>query len=89
MARPKEKTASAPTRPSLLLSICIFIVVVSILILGLLVFQADVHILLFLCILAACLFGLLLKNPWKNLESAMRGPFTGLCRRCCSSSSSA
>ncbi len=62
---------SGPIRPSLGLAILIFVLVVSILIIGLLVFGGDVHVLLFLCVSAACIFGIILKNTWQSLQDGM------------------
>ena len=65
------KVDKTPKRPSLALAIFLFFLIVSVLIVGLLVFQADVHILLFASIIIAVLTGLVLGNTWEAMQKAM------------------
>lgn len=64
----KEKVAK---RPGLLLAIVLFFLIVGVLMVGLLVFGADVIILLFASTVVAVCAGLLLGNSWDAMQAAM------------------
>lgn len=58
-------------KPSLLLAIILLVLIVGVLISGLLVFHADVHILLFTSIVVAVIVGLCLGNTWQAMEKSI------------------
>ena len=72
----KEKNSQLPRRPSLLEALFSFLFLVAVMSVGIIVFEADPHIPMFLGVIAAALMALWLGYPWEKIEQFMMDGIT-------------